>query len=76
MNTITLLGGGLTGPRTVMTNIFGHYRVDGLSAGQTYIVSVQPNSYTFAVDDNAMKTKLGKLVALIFISACCLSGDR
>lgn len=33
--------------RTVQTNQFGSYRVDGLTAGGTYIVSVAAKAYTF-----------------------------
>jgi len=35
-------------PRTALTNGFGYYSVEGLTAGQTYIVSAQSKLFTFA----------------------------
>lgn len=34
--------------RTVTTNTFGYYTIDGLSAGQTYTITVGAKSYNFA----------------------------
>jgi hypothetical protein len=44
---VTVSGGTLSAPRTVMTASFGHYMFDDLDAGQTYVVSVAAKRYTF-----------------------------
>lgn len=45
---ITIQGGGLESPRIVTTNTFGHYCLEGLAAGQTYIITVRASKHTFA----------------------------
>ncbi len=45
---ITIIGGNLIQPRSVMVNGFGYYRFEGLEAGQTYIVSVSARGAVFA----------------------------
>lgn len=45
---IEVVGGNLTQPMRVLTNAFGIFRVDGLEAGQTYIVQVAAKGHTFA----------------------------
>lgn len=45
---ITLTGGGLTTPRTFITNPFGYYSFDDLPVGQTYVLTVGSKQYTFA----------------------------
>jgi hypothetical protein len=42
---VTLSGGNLTAPRTVYTGSFGYYDFPGLTAGQAYIVTVEPKRY-------------------------------
>lgn len=44
---VTISGGSLAEPQTVVTGTFGHYLFDGLDAGQTYVVSVAAKRYTF-----------------------------
>jgi hypothetical protein len=34
-------------PRTAYTNTFGYYRITGLTAGQSYVISVQAHIYSF-----------------------------
>ena len=45
---ITIMGGNLLQPRTVIVNGFGYYRFEQLEAGQTYIVSVSARGAVFA----------------------------
>ena len=47
--TITISGGDLEVPRVVMTNPFGYYRVEGLTAGESYVLTVSAKNRTFAV---------------------------
>lgn len=44
---VTISGGTLAAPQTVVTGTFGHYMFDGLDAGQSYVVSVSSRRYTF-----------------------------
>ena len=50
---ITIYGGDLNEPLTAVTNSFGRYRVEGLTAGHTYIVSVRAGKYSFPVPTRA-----------------------
>ena len=45
---ILVEGGDLAWPIIVMTNSFGYYRVEGLAAGQSYIVTVESKRFGFA----------------------------
>lgn len=45
---LVLSGGDLEEPRFVMTNSFGYYNFSDLNVGQTYILEVKSNRYTFA----------------------------
>jgi hypothetical protein len=56
---ITVQGGDIAKPITVMTTTFGRYTVKGLLSGQSYIVSVGAKKYFFtdpvrivSLDDN------------------------
>jgi CSLREA domain-containing protein len=44
---VTIEGGGLASPVTVVTSSFGMYRFDNIPAGQTYIVTVRAKRFTF-----------------------------
>ena len=44
---ITVSGGDLAQPLTALTGAFGNYRVEGLTAGETYVVTVASKSYVF-----------------------------
>jgi hypothetical protein len=46
---IVITGESLPEPRTVTTGSFGYYSFDGLTAGQTYVVTVNAQRYTFMV---------------------------
>jgi len=59
--TIMVTGGNLSQPIYTRTNNFGNYQFEGLSAGQTYVVTVLSNRYNFPqpsiilnVDDNVI----------------------
>lgn len=45
---MTIEGGSLEQPKTLITNPFGYYRFDGLEAGQTYILTVGSKRYLFS----------------------------
>lgn len=44
---VTVAGGDLTQAITTRTNSFGNYTIEGLAAGQTYVVTVDSRRYTF-----------------------------
>lgn len=44
---VTVTGGALTEPRVAITNAFGYFVVDGLRAGETYLVSVGGKRFVF-----------------------------
>lgn len=44
---ITVSGGNLDQPIVTRTNSFGNYTVEGLTAGETYIITVDSRRYTF-----------------------------
>ena len=44
---IIVSGGKLATPRTGVTSAFGYYRIDGLEAGQTYVVQVGAKRHSF-----------------------------
>jgi hypothetical protein len=46
--TVTLSGGSLTSPRTVLTSGFGYFTFDQIEPGQIYVVSVTSKRYGFA----------------------------
>lgn len=51
---VTVEGGNLAAPRTVFTNSFGNYTVDGLEAGGVYVVSVRSKRYVFETPDRVV----------------------
>jgi len=46
---VVISGDGLREPRVATTGSFGYYSFDGLTAGQTYVVTVNSQRYTFSV---------------------------
>jgi len=44
---VVISGDSLTEPRVATTGSFGYYSFDGLTAGQTYVVTVNSQRYTF-----------------------------
>jgi hypothetical protein len=46
---IVVTGNSLSEPRTAVTGSFGYFSVDGLTAGETYVVTVNSQRYTFQV---------------------------
>jgi hypothetical protein len=46
---VTITGNSLPEPRVVTTGSFGYYSFDGLTAGETYVVTVNSQRYTFQV---------------------------
>jgi hypothetical protein len=51
---VTVTGGNLAEPRTVFTNSFGNYTIEGLEAGGIYIVSVSSKRYVFDTPDRVV----------------------
>ncbi len=47
--TVTVYGGNLVAPRSSITSSFGYFRIDGLTAGQSYVVSVSGKRFIFDV---------------------------
>jgi len=45
---VTITGGSLTEPIVRTTGSFGYYAVEGLQAGETYVVTVMSRRYTFS----------------------------
>ncbi|MBK8150445.1 MAG: PD40 domain-containing protein [Acidobacteria bacterium] len=45
---VTIAGGSLAQPLTVVSNEFGYYRFEGIEAGATHIISVAPRRHAFA----------------------------
>ena len=45
--TVTITGGTLTSPKTVLTNNFGYFRITDLEIGQIYTIRADHNKYTF-----------------------------
>ena len=45
---VSVTGNTLTEPLVVTTGSFGYFSVDGLLAGQTYVVTVNSQRYTFS----------------------------
>jgi len=46
---VIVSGNGLPEPRTATTGSFGYFSFEGLTAGQTYVVTVTSQRYTFSV---------------------------
>jgi len=46
---VVVTGGGLDHPIVATTGSFGYYSVNGLTAGQTYVVTVNSKRYNFSV---------------------------
>jgi hypothetical protein len=54
---ITIAGGDLSQPKTITTGSFGYYMVDGLSAGQNYVVTVSAKRHRFSNDAQVVSLK-------------------
>jgi hypothetical protein len=46
---VVISGNTLSEPRTMTTGSFGHFSFDGLTVGETYVVTVNSQRYTFTV---------------------------
>ena len=57
---VTVYGGRLTQPKVVFTSSFGYYRIDGLPAGESYVISVTAKRYLF--DQPAMIVNLDQTI--------------
>lgn len=53
--------------RSILTNLFGNYRFENLSVGQTYILSITTNRYTF-INPMRVISLNGELVGEDFVS--------
>lgn len=51
---VTVEGGSLSSPRTAMTGPFGYFNFEGLTAGETYIITVYSKRYIFNVPTRAV----------------------
>ena len=45
---VVITGNSLTEPRVATTGSFGYFTLDGLETGQTYVVTVNSQRYTFS----------------------------
>jgi len=45
---ISITGGNTPQRLIARTGSFGYYRIDGLEAGNTYVITIQSKNYTFA----------------------------
>ncbi|MEZ5425553.1 MAG: carboxypeptidase regulatory-like domain-containing protein [Pyrinomonadaceae bacterium] len=64
---VTISGGNLQTPVTVLTATFGYYNFRGLQSGATYTVTVQSGRYTFA-QPTQMITPQGDVGDLNFVA--------
>lgn len=51
---ITVTGNSVTEPIQITTGAFGNYNVDGLRAGETYVITVGSTRYSFAVPSRVL----------------------
>ena len=52
---VTVAGGNLAQPKTIISTTFGYYNVKGLTAGQAYVISVTAKKYTFTQSVRAVQ---------------------
>lgn len=64
---VTLTGGGLSEPLVTFTGTFGFYSFEGLEAGGTYVVTVEPRRYVIAQPVRVV-TVVDDIVGLDFIA--------
>lgn len=64
---VSVSGGNLATPRYALTNSFGYYTLDGLEAGNTYIVSVSSKRYVFETPDRVI-TLLDSVAGVDFVT--------
>jgi hypothetical protein len=65
--TVTISGGGSTGPRSVTTGTFGYYSFDDLEPGTTYLITVNARRYFFSVTSRVV-TMTDNVVGVDFIA--------
>jgi hypothetical protein len=64
---VVISGNGLPEPRTATTGSFGYFSIEGLQAGQTYVVTVNSKRYTFSVPSRVI-TLLDNLADVNFVA--------
>jgi len=64
---VVVTGGSLEQPVIATTGSFGYYTVDGLTAGQTYVVTVNSKRYNFSVPSRAI-TLVDNLADVNFVA--------
>jgi len=64
---VVVTGDTLDHPIIATTGSFGYYTVDGLTAGQTYVVTVNSKRYTFGVPSRAI-TLVDNLADVNFVA--------
>jgi hypothetical protein len=64
---VSLMGNGLTSPRTAVTNPFGYFTLSDIEAGQTYIISVTSKHYGFGQNTQFVPV-MDNITDLVFVS--------
>ena len=64
---ITVTGNSLPEPVTVTTGSFGYFSVEGLTSGQTYVVTVNSQRYTFTMPSRVI-TLIDNIVDADFVA--------
>jgi hypothetical protein len=64
---VVITGNSLPEARTVTTGSFGYYSFDGLAVGETYVVTVNSQRYTFTVPSRVI-TLVDNLFAVDFVA--------
>ncbi|MEO6393007.1 MAG: carboxypeptidase-like regulatory domain-containing protein [Pyrinomonadaceae bacterium] len=66
---VTLMGGTLNAPRTVLTGSFGYFAFDEIEPGQIYLISVTSKRYGFAQPTQTIAV-FGNVADLVFQASC------
>ncbi len=64
---VVVTGNSLSQPKFVKTSSLGYYLLEGLQAGETYVVTINSKRYTFAVPSRVIN--LGDSVGEVDFSA-------
>lgn len=66
--TVTLIGGQLTSPRSVLTSGFGYFTFDEIEPGQIYLITVTSKRFAFAQPSQAVAV-FGDVTGIVFQAA-------
>ena len=64
---VVISGNSLREPRVATTGSFGYYSIDGLAAGETYVVTVNSQRYTFTAPSRVV-TLVDNLADVNFVA--------